>query len=56
MLSHEINKKIEQACPHVLLQQISIDSWYAAPQMPAPALSSKPAARRCCCRLTGQTD
>ena len=24
--------------------------------LPAPALSSKPAGRRCCCRSTGQTD
>jgi len=40
----------------------SIDSRYAAPVainrylLPAPALCSKPAARRCCCRSTPQTD
>jgi len=41
------------------LQEISIDDWYTVPaaiDRPAPALSSKLAACRCCCRSTGQTD
>ena len=53
--------------PHLLLsarhlQKISTDSWYTASAaidwylLPMPALSSKPAACRCCCRSTRQTD
>ena len=57
--------------PHIARQQQSgctatdVDRWasrHAAPPaidrylLPAPELSSKPAARRCCCRSTGQTD
>jgi len=40
----------------------STAGYHAAPGaideylLPAPDLSSKPAARRCCCRSTGQTD
>ena len=39
-------------------QSILIDRWYAAPTEPfdRPGLSNKPAACRCCCRSTGQTD
>jgi len=51
-------------CPHLLLNAVLRRSccWAPAPAaadrylLPAGALSNKPASRRCCCRLMGQTD
>ena len=60
--THEINKHIEPpysrvkifAAPTARISRGSSSCRSISP--PAPDLSSKPAACRCCCRSTGQTD